>query len=473
MIFRMFKSTTNRDQILRLLYIVVFIVSAILRLGLALVNREAFDDHIGVVNIILQTNRLPETLDCPECFQPKLFYFVASTAIKVAHINPNHKNSIIIATQLLNFATGEIILVLAYLLIKRIQLDHYRAGLITFALLAFNPALIAANGMASNDTFAILFSSLAIYFCWIFLKNNRIVYLFVSGFFVALGVATKTNIWATTLAIFLVLLAKSIKVKSFRGTLIAVVFLLGVSIVTLLNPLSQYLVNLQKYGTPATLNVVKEPFPAFFGKTYVRRPGILSIQDGIFTFKFIDLLRYPRLTLGATGYPAHRTSLWTDVYASANSLHFYNSPDSWHTPPDFEVSRGIFILALLPLILLLFGVVSGWIYLLKGIFGPLNNLLVNRVYGLFDIVFIGYIIFIVALALQYRDFSTMKAIYIYPAVFSFLVLFLEALIVFDNLIIKRNKWITIFFEAVIVFLISLYITDVFQMIVHLYNLNVR
>jgi Dolichyl-phosphate-mannose-protein mannosyltransferase len=473
MIFRMLKSIMNRDQTLRLLYIIVFIVSAILRLGFVLVNREAFDDHIGVVNIILRTNKLPETADCPECFQPKLFYYVASTAIRVAHINLGHENSIIIAAQLLNFAAGEIILVLAYLLIKKRQVDHHKAGLITFALLAFNPALIAANGMASNDTFAILFSSLAIYFCWIFLKNNKIFYLFFSGLFVALGVATKTNIWATALAVFIILLVMSIKEKLFLRTLIAVAFLLGVSIVTLLNPLSQYLANLEKYGTPVTLNVVKEPFPAFFEKTYVRRPGILSIQDGIFTFKFIDLLGYPRLTLGATGYPAHRTSLWTDVYASANSVHFYNFPDSWHTPPDFDISRGIFILALLPLTLFLFGVVSGWIYLLKGIFGPLSNLLVNRSYGLFDIVFIGYIIFIVALALQYRDFSTMKAIYIYPAVLSFSVLFLEALIVFDNLIFQRNKAITIFFEVAIVFLIGLYVTDVFQLIVHLYNLNMR
>ena len=463
----------NRNQILRLLYIVAFIVSSILRLGLALANREAFDDHIVVVNIILQTHKLPETADCPECFQPKLFYYVASTAIRFAHINLNHEDSIIIATQLLNFIAGEMILILAYLLIKRMQVDHHEAGLITFALLAFNPALIAANGMASNDTFAILFSTLAIYFCWIFLSKNKIGYLFISGFFVVMGIATKTNIWATVLAIFLALLLKSVKEKSFLGTLIAAAFLLGVSIVTLLNPLSQYLANLQNYGTPVTLNVVKEPFPAFFEKTYVRRPGILSIQDGIFTFKFIDLLEYPRLTFGATDYPAHRTSLWTDVYASANSLHFYNSPDSWHTKPDFQVSRSIFVLALLPAALLLFGVVSGWINLLKGIFGTSNNMLTSRSYGLFDIVFIGYIIFIVVLALQYRDFSTMKAIYIYPAILSFSVLFLEALIVFDNSVLKRSKWITILFEVVIVLLIGLYVTDIFQMIVHLYNLNIR
>ena len=221
-------------------------------------------------------------------------------------------------------------------------------------------------------------------------------------------------------------------------------FLLGVFIVTLLNPWSQYLDNLQKYGTPVTLNVVKEPFPAFFEKTYVRRPGIVSIQDGILTFKFIELLQYPRLTLGATDYPAHRTSLWTDVYASANSLHFYNYPDLWHTTPDFPVSRGIFVLALLPAVLLLLGVVLGWFNLLKGVFETSNIVLICRSYGLFDIVFIGYVVFIIALALQYRDFSTMKAVYIYPAIFSFSVLSLDALIVFDNFVLKLRKTITTF-----------------------------
>lgn len=473
MIFRMFRSVTNRNQILSLLYIAVFVVSAALRLGLALVNREAFDDHIGVVNLILQTNKLPETPDCSECFQPKLFYFIDAAAIRMADINLDHENSIIIATQLLNFFAGEIILVLAYLLIRQIQLDHHRIGLITFVLVAFNPALIAANSMASNDTFAILFSSLAVYFCWLFLKNSKMLYLFISGILVAMGIATKTNIWATALAIFLVLIVKGIKEKSSIGTLSAFAFLLGVSIVTFLNPLGQYLVNLQKYGTPITLNVVKEPFPLFFEKTYVRRPGILSIQDGIFTFKFIDLLEYPRLTLGTTDYPAHRTSLWTDVYASANSVHFYNSPDSWHTPPDFNVSRDIFVLALVPAALLLFGVVSGWINLLRAVFGASNNMLINRSYGLFDIVFIGYIVFIVMLALQYRDFSTMKAIYIYPAIISFVVLFLEAATTFNSLDVKHGKWIQSLFAIIIAFLIIMYIVDASQMFAHLYALNMK
>ncbi len=81
--------------------------------------------------------------------------------------------------------------------------------------------------------------------------------------------------------------------------------------------------------------------------------------------------------------------------------------------------------------------------------------------------------FIVMLALQYRDFSTMKAVYIYPAILSFVILFLEALRMLDDLILQRSIWLRILFLVSIVFLIGLYITDVFQMTVHLYDLNLR
>ena len=101
------------------------------------------------------------------------------------------------------------------------------------------------------------------------------------------------------------------------------------------------------------------------------------------------------------------------------------------------------------------------------------NMLVNRSYGLLDVVFIGYVVFIIALALQYRDFSTMKAIYIYPALLSFLVLFLDVLIFFDDLMLKQRQTMTTFFEIAVVFLIGLYVTDICQMVIHLYNLNLK
>lgn len=469
----MLRFNIDRIYLQKLLFSAVFVFSFVLRLGLAYVNREAFDDHVGVISLILQTNKLPQTEDCWECFQPKFFYFVAATAIRVAHVNPAHIHSIIIATQLMNVAAGEVLLVIVYLLMQQMQFADKKAGLVVFALLAFNPSLIAANGMASNDSFAILLSSGAIYSCWKFLRDGKLGFLIASSLFASLGIATKTNVWGTAFAIFLVLLIKAVNEKRFFSVLIAGIFLTGVVVTTLLNPLSQYLNNIKNYGTPVTLNVVKEPFPSFFEKTYVRRPGILSIQDGLFTFKFIELLEFPRLTFGATGYPAHRTSLWTDVFASANSVHFYNSPDSWHTKPDFGVSRSIFVLALLPTALLLFGAVSDWIHLLKGVFRNSKVLSFNQSYGLFGIVFIGYAVVIAVLALQYRDFSTMKAVYIYPAILSFVVLSLETTSALYNFLSKRIQLISILFDGAILFLLIMYAVDISQMIVHLYNLNIR
>src|SRR5258708_8147418 len=88
-------------------------------------------------------------------------------------------------------------------------------------------------------------------------------------------------------------------------------------------------------------------------------------------------------------------------------------------------------------------------------------------------VWVDWLFFMGVVALKYRDFSTMKAVYIYPAILSFVILFLEALRMLDDLILQRSIWLRILFLVSIVFLIGLYITDVFQMTVHLYDLNLR
>ena len=248
------------------------------------------------------------------------------------------------------------------------------------------------------------------------------------------------------------------------------IFTLAVPLLTLLNPLSQYWTNIRQFGTPITLNVPPEPFPSLFEKTYVRRPGIISIQDGFFTFKFLDLLRSPRLTLGATDYNPFRTSFWADIYGTANSLHFFNSPDSWHTRPDFETTRSIFVLALLPTVLLVLGCILGWVDLLKSLISRSGDLLRQRHFGLFDVVAIGYVLATIALALRYRDFSTINAKYMYPGILAFIFLFIEGAGAFYKFLSSRTRWITILFEVALFLLIVAYSMDTYHMIVHLYSI---
>jgi len=457
----------NRNRVINLFFLLVFLVSSALRLSLAVVDRDSDD----VIKIILRENRLPLRDECEECFQPKVYYYVTAETIAIVGVHINHENSITLAAQLINFVAGEILVVLAYILLRRLQAHQNVIGLIGFSLLAFNPALMAASGMNGNDMFTVFLSSAAVYFCLEYLVEDKIFLLVVSGLFAALGIATKTNAWSTAIAIFLILGIKAVKEKQFNGFVIAATFIITVSVAIFLNPLSQYIVNIQTYGTPVTLNVEPEPFPSFINNTYIRRPGITSIQDGLFTFKFMSLLEYPRLTLGWVDYPAHRTSLWSGLYGSANSLHFYNSPDAWHTSPDFETTRSIFVLALLPTALLLLGVFWGWLDLFYGAISRSNDLLKQRYYGLFDLIFFGYVLSVIVLALRYRDFSTMKAIYIFPGVFAFLFLFIDGTQKIYRFL--SHKWISILFVLAMSFLFIMYSVDIWHMIVHLYKLNIR
>lgn len=213
------------------------------------------------------------------------------------------------------------------------------------------------------------------------------------------------------------------------------------------------------------LNMEKNPWPNFFYKTEVARPGILSIYDGLFTFKFFDLLEYPLIDSGDEISPV-RTSLWTLLYGRSHSIHFNNYPLSWSTADEkgFTLTRAIFILALLPTFLLLLGLLLETLVILKSIFKRDNALASAAHYGLASITFVGYICFIILYALLYRDFSVMKVIFIYPALLCFPVFFLRAGEFFEKHFKNNFHWLVPIFIAWIVALLGLYTADIITMI---------
>ena len=251
----------------------------------------------------------------------------------------------------------------------------------------------------------------------------------------------------------------------------AALFLPSVLALSFLNPLTQYRTNYQNFGSAVGMNKPKQPFPAFFEKSYVVRPGIVSIQDGIFTFKFINLLEHPRLTNNAEGYPAHRTSLWTQIYAHANSVHFDNWPISWSTQgnENFPLTRAIYVLALLPAAMLLLGAGISLAEFLAALFRNLPGSLDAADYGLFDALFWSHIAFIILYALQFRDFSVMKAIFVYPAMPAFIVLFIKSGNTIQR-VLKENKWFLATLSSVVTILVILYTLDIYTLSIHLYSL---
>jgi hypothetical protein len=218
------------------------------------------------------------------------------------------------------------------------------------------------------------------------------------------------------------------------------------------------------------LNIDRQPLPALFKQRPVAQPGILSVQDGFFTFKFIDLLRHPRIENGPA-YLSSRTSLWTQLYGRAYSVHFDNWPYSWSTTGEqgFPLSRAIYILALLPTLLLLVGAAMEIFLTLKSLIKRNPALAAETNYGLTALIFSGFVLFIILYALEYRDYSVMKAIFLYPAMLAFPLLFLRAGERLNTFLKGRFDWARIGFGVWQVALFILFSADIVTMIALLYS----
>ena len=468
----------------QILFLAVFLISMLLRLGLTLVNWQANDDHMAVVVLILKTHSLPLWQDCGECIQPKLYHATAALAIEGLGLAQANKSTLVLVAQLVNFVAGTITLIIAWIFIIRLPFKNELLKLLAFALAALNPALIGINGQATNDTFVILFATLALYFAYLFFQKQKKWTFGLVVLFTELGIVSKPQAWVTAIAIFLILIARAIlnKIQFKQGMLYAAAFLVLVPVLTIFNPLSQYIVNYQHYGMPIPLTPRRVPLPYLASytpgceprninpKNVDCRPGILSVKSGFFTFDYIALLEHPRNEGLSEGYPIFQTSFWTFMYAGAHSIHFLSFPDAWRTTgtQGFTIARGIFILALLPTLLILFGLAIELTLFLKGVFRHDQALIQATSHGLFACTFIGYLLFVAIYTFMYRDFSFMKAIFAFPALLTFPYLFLRAAEPLYAAVSKRTRWGTFGLDSVVVTLLIFYILDAGTMVAQIY-----
>jgi len=461
---------SNRYRILTLF---ILILAIALRIELVSVNREANDDHYEVVSLILKNGALPEKNNCWECFQPKLFHYTTAQVLQIIQSDTAYREEdIILVGEWLNVISGILTLLVLKEFINHLPEKSETLKLLAFGLLALNPKLIGINAQATNDSFAILFSTLALYTMLLFLQKQKVSTFLWMLLFCLLGISSKTNVWITAMAIPVVLLIKG-WLQTKQGTkclLLGILFLAATAVLSILNPLNQYVFNYQEYGSPVLMNIGRQPFPHFAEKTEVKRPGILSIADGYFTFKFYDLLKYPLIENG-NEYHANRTSLWTQLYGRGHSVHFDNWPPSWSTQDDrnYTLTRAIFILALLPTVLFLFGAAAEGAILLKSIIKRTQDLAATLAYGLPVVTFLGYIGFMVLYSLLYRDFAVMKAIFIFPALICYHVFFLRAAEKLISCILHRFPWIQRVLIGWIVCLLVLYTIDILTMIQLIYS----
>lgn len=408
-------------------YFWIFAVVFLLQFGLAYVNREANDNHLEVVERLMQG--LPvEKEYCKTCFHPKLYYFLVFYLLKIIHFQ-NHE-SLIIFLQFINVIFGIGTLVLVWFFIKG-QKTQESIKRLTFALVALNAAIIGINAQITNDSLVILLSVLSTFLFWQFFDTGKIGITFLIAITLGLALSTKANGLILSLGLLSLIALKTLSklISSKRRFSVALNLLIyTIIILPFLLFFSPYITYIKTFGTPAVLHIKKPAPPKLFEETYdfeIFRPGITSVVSGFFTFRFIDLFQYPHSANAVYYYPLHRTSFWSQMYGRSFTIHFQDWPTTWINTASYADN--------LTRLILLFGIIPGTIFmiglyiavvkvytLLKTDFVKfLDNDLTGHV-----ILLVLFLLFLLYMTYSYRDFSFMKPLYLYPILLTFIRLFI-------------------------------------------------
>jgi hypothetical protein len=408
----------------------IFAIALGLRLVLSFVNRQANDNHLEPIAWILQKHSLPSKEDCWECFQPKAYYLLNAAIIKSFSIGG--VNNRIVTLQLVNFLFSFFILLFAWRFIQR-QNISYQLKLAAFALVALNPSLAAINVQATNDTLEILAGVGAIYFLVLFVENKRLRSASWMTAFAILASIVKSSGLVIAFSIFAIFILKFLfgfRVAETKSSLLKPFFLFLSSFILIVPFAGGFYQNYLEYKTPFVTNIPKaDTALSFSNDIETFRPGITSIAHSYLTFRIGEMVKQPYIKNDPSPYVIHRTSLWSQLYGRTFFLHFDQYPVTWESlnPTLLNAGRIMLVLGLFPLAFFLIGY---W----QTVFGFIKNL-AGRKAGYFSngtdwlhLVFASaFFLFIIKYTWDYRDFSTMKSIFLFPAIPSFVALFIKGI----------------------------------------------
>jgi hypothetical protein len=408
----------------QLLIVAVFIAALTLRFLLSLYNRQANDDHIEVINWIIDKHQIPEKEDCWECSQPKFYYHINAAVMRTFRIKGNEKR--IITAQMINCFFGAITLIFVWLFVRN-QNFSFRIRFFAFAIIALNPCLTGINSQATNDTLEILAGVASVYYADLFFRKWKLIHIIGLTISMIIASITKGSGLILLLGLLIVIAGQLIfqsvdkkKIILRNFSLFFIVYLLVVPFV------GGYYSSYKKYGNPFINNISeKDPPPNLFTETYVGRPGITSIAHGYFTFRIFDMIKQPYITNEKDDYPLHRTSLWSQLYGRTFFMHYDQFPGSWSTlyPPVLRTGKVLLILGLIPLGFFMLGcaraIKDGVRKLLRKKNVSMENL--SWAHAAFTI---SAFLFVAKYTYDYRDFATMKSIFIFPVLPSIIALFM-------------------------------------------------
>ncbi|MGH8071191.1 MAG: phospholipid carrier-dependent glycosyltransferase [Candidatus Entotheonellia bacterium] len=466
-------ATSAYEERYRKAIILVLLGGALLRTALALVNSEANDNHLEVILVMADEHRIPPKEELGEAFQPKLYHATVAALWKILPVS-----SLPIRIRLAQFvscAAGIVTLLLMMTFVRSEAKVTAKAAFLAFALVALNPGLIGINAQATNDSLVILFATLSLYGGYRFFETRRsrdFVWMTLAAICAGLSKGNGLVVCVAILAVFMVALLRGRNAGVMtrgRALLYALVFL--VSFLAVVPQVGPYWDHYRRYGSPFVLNIGPPPRPHIFERTFVYKPGVISIVDSFLTFRFFDMLRTPLNTTDKEHFPPHRTSLWSQLYGRAHFVRFDAWPPSWRLPSGRwegmasllrNLGRLIFLCALFPSMLLLVAIWRRIILAIRWL-GGTKQPQAKLGDWLLDLAVFGYLSFIVVYSLQYRDYAVMKAIFIFPGLLGFLTLFARECERFYNTY-DGNKMVRISADALLASLLLLYTADVIALI---------
>ena len=448
----------------------VLMFSSTLILTLAFYNNGAAnDDHIEVAELIFYQKKNPAPQDCWQCYHPKLYH---NTIAQLGHLfKTKTREQRTIIAQGINAITG--ILTLLIFLTFTLQQKQFskKTQLLAFSVVALNPRFIAINAQASNDAFIIFFSSVIIYSLYQLMTRLSIKYFSILLLASILAGVTKGNSFIIIAVVMFIFLVKILRTKKLnlpiKSYFYLLIMYLTISIFTI-GYFGEYYDNYKKYGKPVVYNTPITDLPNLFHKTTFRRPGIRSIAEGYFTFRWFDLIQNPMISGSQLSYPKHHTSLWSHLYGRAHFVYFDNwPPGAWQSkdPRMMNVGRITLILGMIPTILFILGFFKE---IKKGVqlFFKKNLQWLDAPNWIFSIFILAFLFFIILFTAKGRDFSFMKIIYLYPCILATLIPLLNGFEMANNYF-QKNKSLFFIFQTLLLVLLVFYIIPILDLIVKL------
>ncbi|PCJ66690.1 MAG: hypothetical protein COA58_04315 [Bacteroidetes bacterium] len=395
-------------------FLIIFFICMIPRVILQITNEGFNDDHITPVLLWQDKSEYPLTEDCKECFQPPLFYWIIKAV--AAPFQATTWDGIFTVIQFVNFFFVSGIL---WLVLRLIESLHFSKWLRISTMLFWgtNPELISIGSLASNDTILIFAGLLISYLIGKYWQNPKLKYEFAIIIMLVLSGIIKGNGLVFVIILAVVFILSLLRDKKFsalklgRQSMWLIVLLLGIGY------FGNFFEKQERHGYAFTTNQIMPNPPNFFTEDtiYASRKGVTTVFNSFFKLRLGSLLANPYNT-NHLEYDLHRTSLWGQMFGQFSNYLFERYPDSWISPNNdhYFITRINYIIHLPLFVLLLYGILYSIFVFFKHPFDT------NTIHLLFVFAFTGFVVLYTYL---YRDFSYMKVIFLFPALFSIITIF--------------------------------------------------